>query len=311
MKKLIIFLLACTVGVAFGQSESVISEIDGLIKEEKYAKAKSILDKQIKKYPENDELLVKRGICYYKLKKLQDSYNDLTLAIKLNPESADAYFNRAQLFLTTKEPVEAVNDLNMAHRFVKSDSLKIEILLDRASARFELRQVEGTITDASKVLELDSNNLAALNLVAMTYNHNHDNEKALEYLYRIASIDSSTYYVPMNIGFVLIDMEEYDKAIEWLNKAIAIDASQSYTFNNRGYAKYKLGQITEALDDVNHSIDMNDHNCYAYRNRALILIYMDDIDNACLDLHKSLDYGFAEKYGNEVNDLIIEHCRKD
>ncbi len=304
---LLLFIL--TVHTANGQSKQ--AEIDTLMKNGKFSSAKSILDKLIDKNPGNDTLLTKRGICFYEMDKIQLSYNDLSAAIKVNPQMAKAYLYRGKVFLSSSESSEAINDLNMAIRHATDDSVKINSYLTRGSARLMMRQLEGSIEDSKAVLAIDSTNIPALNNMGMSLNQLGRHDEGLDCLYKIAAIDSTIIYVPMNIGFIMISKERYAEAIEWIDKALKIDNAQPLAYNNRGYARLKMGLPNEALADINKSLSIKENNNYAYRNRALVYIELKQKEKACLDLQKSLDLGFTEQYGNEVKDLYRTNCVKD
>ncbi|MDQ3051027.1 MAG: tetratricopeptide repeat protein [Bacteroidota bacterium] len=311
MKAFYSMILVLAIAVATTQGQSKHAEVDTLMKNGKFAAAKSLLDKLIAKNPGNDTLLTKRGISYYELDKIQLSYDDLSAAIKANPQMANAYLYRGRVFLSSNENSEAINDLNMAIRHASDDSVKINSYLTRASARMMMRQLEGAIEDAKAVLAIDSNNIPALNNMGMSLDQLGRHDEGLESLYKIAAIDSTIIYVPMNIGFIMISMERYAEAIEWIDKALQIDNAQPLAYNNRGYAKLKLGRPKEALTDINKSLSIKEKNNYAYRNRALVYLELNEKVKACLDLQKSLDLGFTEQYGNEVKDLYRTNCVKD
>ncbi len=104
--------------------------------------------------------------------------------------------------------------------------------------------------------------------------------------------------------------EQYDTALVYINRAIAINPKMATTYNNRGYLKHKMNNNKGAMEDINASIKLDNRNSYAYKNRALVYLAEGKIDKACEDLSMARSLGFAEKYGNEVNQLIDKNCNK-
>jgi tetratricopeptide (TPR) repeat protein len=55
---------------------------------------------------------LKRGLCYYNLGKMEDSYKDFNKAIDLNPRDSEAYYHRAVVRKMLKDSKGCCDDLN-------------------------------------------------------------------------------------------------------------------------------------------------------------------------------------------------------
>jgi len=114
----------------------------------------------------------------------------------------------------------------------------------------------------------------------------------------------------VQVSFLYNETENYTLAIEYFNKAIQAEPTEGTSYNNRGFAKYKLGLFDEALKDINQSLVLYPTNAYAYKNRALVFFELKEEKKACGDLNTAKNLDFTRMYGNEVEILIKEKCRK-
>jgi tetratricopeptide (TPR) repeat protein len=121
--------------------------------------------------------------------------------------------------------------------------------------------------------------------------------------------DKNDFIACQNIGYFSMNKEKYDTALVYFNRALSINPKLGLTYNNRGFLEYKMGNNREALKDINTSLKLDKTNAFAYKNRALISIAEGRMEDACADLIKARSLGYAEKYGNEVNQLIQQNCK--
>lgn len=117
-------------------------------------------------------------------------------------------------------------------------------------------------------------------------------------------------YSHNNRGFAKLNLGDINGALQDLNNSIKIDPQNSHAYNNRGFAKFKLGDIKGALQDINKSLELDNLNSYAYKNLAIIALFENDKDKACSNLKMAQQLGYSEKYGNEVDSLVMIYCKK-
>src|SRR5262245_60311119 len=139
-----VYLVILLIIIGFRNSVGAqdLAEIESLMAQEKYQQAEKMLDKHLKSDYNRDDLIVFRRRCRLEMEKYQGAYDDFTIAISINSKSFEAYFHRGRLLVYGKEYVDALNDLNMAMRYVSTDSLRIETLLLRGTAKRYLGQSE-------------------------------------------------------------------------------------------------------------------------------------------------------------------------
>ena len=105
-------------------------------------------------------------------------------------------------------------------------------------------------------------------------------------------------------GFNLSKQEQYTESIPFFEKAIAMDATASFTLNNLGFSKFKLGDVNGAMALIDKSLALHKGNAYAYKNKGIILMEQGNNEDALQNFDLALKFGYTEKYGDEVLQLI-------
>ena len=131
------------------------------------------LQKQIDLFTEYIRLDPKSANAYYNrgnakadLKNFEDAINDYSIAIELDPTNASAYYNRGNAKADLMNFEGAINDYNKA---IELDPGKANAHCNRGNMRFRLNDFEGAITDYSKAIELNTNYKLAYKNRAVTY----------------------------------------------------------------------------------------------------------------------------------------------
>lgn len=281
-----------------------------LHREEKYEEALSISDQILALDSNNYEGLVLRGKVYSDLKDPDLALQNFSKAIGKQPDSALAYHYRAHIWLTHMYSNEAIHDNSMAIRLTRNDTVKMSSYINRGAAKAQKRDFQGAYEDYIKALDIDPDNLGAINNIATVLDELGRREEALQYLFRAIKMDSSFNGPYVNIGFQYTKMGRHKEALEYFDKALTLDPDDGVTYNNKGYALYSLKRYDEALKSINKSMELYPGNSYAYKNRALVYLATKQKDKACADLQRAIDMNFTAMYGDEVQNLIKQHCSK-
>ena len=251
-----------------------------------------------------------RGSAFEHLKDYKSAARDYTSAIHFNPTGCYGYMYRAILLGRQERYEYCFPDFQQALDNAPTDTLKGEILMQRAIVWNKARNFEKGIADAEAALKYLPNNLHALNSLGiglMETNHLYESTRCFE---QIIKIDSNFEGCYQNLGFVYGLMGQYKESLNTCNKALSIRPNQPYMLNNRGYSKMGLNDLNGALQDINRSIQLMPGNSYAFRNRGLLYLRLKMNDQACDDFQTALKLDFTKQYGNEVEELVKTHCIK-
>lgn len=305
---IIIVLLVSTQNV-LAQNEMTIETIKSLYDSEQFEKLQRITELELKKDSTNYDLLYYSAQSLYKQGNYQEAYNQFSKTISIYPDSGVLYNNRGNLLIEVREFQAAFDDYNTELRLARNDNERKTALVNIAAVQISVRDFKHAAKNLEKAYEIDSLDVATLINLASAYSDLGMKRNAIEYLERAIQLDSSFLTSIANLGFIHLELEEYSKALNYFDMVLTKDKDDAFTLNNRGYVKYKLGDNKGALQDINQSIRIDASNSYAYKNRALVYLQLKITNNACQDLQLALDKDFTIMYGDEVNQLINQHCK--
>jgi tetratricopeptide (TPR) repeat protein len=142
----------------------------------------------------------------------QRAIKDYTQAIKINPNDADAYYNRGIVRYQLGDKQGAIDDYTQAIKI--NPNLALAYVL-RGSARYELGDKPGAIDDYTQAIKINPNLALA-------------------------------YYVR---GIVRDELGDKQGAIADYTQAIKINPKDADAYYNRGVVRDELGDKQEAIDD--------------------------------------------------------------
>lgn len=167
-----------------------------------------------------------------------------------------------------------------------------EAYFQRAQERYSRREIEGTLADYAKAIELNyqplsepTYNLAYIHYTQQDYGPAIEGfTKAIELNYEPLSLP---YYNRGNANFYLGKtkeaIEDYTKAIELKHEPLA------WLYNSRGLAYRKLGEYDKAIEDYTQAIQLeHDPLSWPFYNRANAFADKGAFDQALIDYTESL-----------------------
>lgn len=308
MRVFFISLLSALSLVANAQIEGLETKVYDLIEANKTDKAIKLLEQQRNSTPKEAEVYFLLGQCYYFQGDGQNAFENFTQAISLKNDYSAAFYERGNLYIDIQMFEEAKLDYEECIAIAENDSMAL--LGKRGLANYYLhnRDFTTSVSLLEEVLEVEPEDLAALNNIAIALEDLGRMDEAIDYLKKVVIIQEDFAPAYINLGFQLSHVGRYEEALDYFNTAEKISKNDPYLLSNRAFVYYKMEDYSKALKDVNASLEKFSSNAYAYKNRALIYLAMGDDLKACEDLYKAKAYNFTQVYGNEVLDLIRDHC---
>jgi tetratricopeptide (TPR) repeat protein len=255
----------------------------GLTKLLEYLKGGKVSQKQKKLKPavqnEENESQPESGISsqmssseWFDLAEKSEDVNEkiklFSNAIELNPENADYFNNRGDVYYALEQYDKAIEDYSKA---IELNPENADYFNNRGNVYYNLGHYNEAIKDYCKAIEL---------------NHKYAN----------------AFY---NRGNVYYALEQFDKAIEDYCKAIELNPDDADYFNNKGLAFYNLGQHNEAIKNYSKAIKLNQEYANAFYNRGLANRDMNKNKNASTDFNRYLKLGGnKEEDAEEVRQWI-------
>lgn len=200
----------------------------------------------IKKHPQCGYAYYNRG--YYYLKSfgkegqtnfsnaqtfIRKSVDDFDLAIKNDPNYADAYNNRGYAKFLLNDFHGALQDYNNAVRLKPHDSLG---LYNRGVIKNSLLDFAGAIKDFDQAVMIGKNYGEAYN----------------------------------SRGFSKLQLKDYYGALDDFNKSIALNPQNALAISNRGVIKFNMNDYRGALEDFNKALELNPRDANTAKNRDAV-----------------------------------------
>jgi Tfp pilus assembly protein PilF len=184
---------------------------------------------------------------------------DLDRAIQIDPNYAEARYNRATANMLIARPGAALADAVAAIRLKPGRS---EYHLVSANARIALHDYRGAIDEANKVIAL---------------------EPPADQLYMA--------YESRGIASVFLD--DTAAAIRDFTTAISLEPGAPSLYQNRGNARAIAGESAGALADYDRAVELNPSLSTAYSYRGQLKVRMGDRSGGCDDLRRAAALGLG------------------
>jgi tetratricopeptide (TPR) repeat protein len=288
-------------------SQDRVKAAQELLFEGKYKKALELIELDITKEGENEHnmLIKSRTLMYVDADK---AWENISKSINKFPISAKSYYIRGIFYFELRQMENSVIDLTKAIELCKDDSFKFDILLARSGSLHYMNEIDKAINDDNEALKLRPNDIKVLNNLSTALFDKGSVDESEKILLKIKTIDSTFIGTYVNLGYQMQQVGKFEKAKNYLLQGLLIEPENYFLLNNLGYTDFKLGNIDIAIKNINKSLKVNPTNSYAYRNLALIYLHKNQKDKACENINKALSYKFTEMYGNEVKELKDKNC---
>lgn len=307
MKKTTLLFIFLSLGCLLSQAQNALLDAEKLYKEGKIKKALELVNSDISKNGENEKnACLKSKILFYV--NADEAWQNVQQTIRKFPNQSRPYYVRANFYFELRQMQNSINDFNKALELCNDDSLRYDIYIGRSGVFHHGNQIQNSISDCEEALKIRPNSIDALNNLAGSKFDEGKVDEAEKILLKMKDIDSKYLGVYINLGYQMQQVGNYEKAKKYLLEGLQVDEKNAYINNNLGYTEFKLGNLEQALTYINKSLKIDPSNSYAYRNLALIYLSKNDKQSACENIKKSLVLKFTDMYGAEMEELRQKYC---
>ncbi len=182
----------------------------------------------------------------------QGALEDYTQAISRNPDYANAYFQRGVIRFNQGDKQGAVADLD---RYISLFPDDVDAYYNRGVIRRNLQDAQGTFEDFDKLVSLAPN-------------------------------DARAYY---NRGLARAGLQDRQGTLEDFNQAISLNPNWIVAYNTRALHRRRMGDREGAIADLTEVLRLEPKNAVAYFNRGLIRRDLGERQEAIADLQSAAD----------------------
>ncbi|MEO8611861.1 MAG: tetratricopeptide repeat protein [Chloroflexota bacterium] len=235
-------------------------------------------------------------------------------AIKLNPDSAWAYHNRAFVYFGKEKYAEALDDYNRAIS-IKPDFTKAYAW--RGAVYVKQKRLEDALADTDKASQLKPRNLWAAIIRAAAFTESKKYEEAIiayqtairlrprfvltfielgiccsrkgdfaqaeaaySHALKLPSKKLIKALIYNNRGYMFVMKGEYEKAFADLDQATRLNPKLHSVASSRAEAYFLLGKYEEALTEFTKSAELKPNNKFAIAGQAISQYKLGNLDEA-------------------------------
>lgn len=231
----------------------------------------------------------KQGLKKLEAKDKQGAIQALTAAIEINPQYAEAYYQRANAHFQSANFQRAVDDATKA---IELKSNYTEALTRRCAAYVLLQAPQKAEEDCTKAISFNSKYGDAYLNRANARRNLGNKEGALADFSELININQSDPQAYISRGVLYFEQfKDYDKAIADFNQALQLASNNpkvaAIAYDGRGNALAAQQKLPAALEDFNKAIENKQDFAQAYFNRGLIQTELGNKQEAIADFEKA------------------------
>jgi serine/threonine protein kinase len=230
-----------------------------------YDKAIADYTEAIRLKPDYAEAYSNRAFVYTFVGKFDQAIADCNEAIRIKPDLAEAYKNRANPHNQLKQYDDAIVDCNEAIRLNPNYA---EAFANRATSYVDLKQYDKAIADCDEAIRLKPELFQAYDIRASAYDYQGQYDKAIADLNEVIRLQPNLADAYIDRGYAYLNLGQYDASVADSTEAIRLNPNLALAYNNRAYARLNLKQYDAAIADCTEAIRLNPNLAFAYGNRG-------------------------------------------
>lgn len=209
-----------------------------------------------------------RGYSHRRLGHLSAAREDFKKALSLDPNDAQAYYNRGILAAHQETADHGLLDFTKAIQ-LKPDFTKA--YFRRGMVYHKQGEYKLALKDFDQVLKYNPQAHQALSAQGYTYSQLGNHKAALQAYGKALELYPKDLVTHIRRGYVQLETGNYEAAIvDFTVVAEQPSTYQGHGYNNRGNAKRLTGDYTGALEDLVQAQALDSLNAHVYHHRALL-----------------------------------------
>lgn len=216
---------------------------------------------------------------------LDGAITDLTEAIRLDPDFADAYFQRGLLYVEMLDHDGVIADFSeVIHR----DPQNALAYFYRGNAYNELDNYDDAIDDFDATLALNPNHTTAYHSRGLAHWGRRDLDAAIRDYSATIRLDPDSVAAYLNRGLALRKIGDLEGAVSDYTKGISYNPDRlDLAYYNRGVARHLMHDLEGAISDYSEALHINPQFTNARRERGLLYFEQNEFEKAQMDFKET------------------------
>lgn len=161
------------------------------------------------------------------------------------------------------------------------------------------------------VLELEPNNLSALNNIGAAYNNAYNYTNAIKHLTKAIEIEPSYAIALANLANSYNLLGDLDRALDYANKAIEKNPKIDWSYSVKGNVLTKQGKLDDAEKTLGIAININPNSPEVYNTRGYFYEETGKYEEAEKDFIKAEKLGYPNKAILYNNFAVLYRRKKE
>lgn len=202
-----------------------------------------ILTQKINKQNNNPHLYVNRGNLYFQLHNFDKAIYDFNIALSLDENLLQAYFERGMALARNGQIEEGIKDLS---HFIKYNPKSSLAYTKRGVRYIWAKKLDLAQQDLQYAVELDSTNSEAHDDLGVIYAHQNNYSQALKHFSLAIQYDPSYQKAYHNMAMAYALTNKPEQALSAVNKSLVLDDDSRNSLMLKGEILKALGKENEA-----------------------------------------------------------------
>ncbi|HEX8597949.1 MAG TPA: tetratricopeptide repeat protein [Chloroflexia bacterium] len=207
-------------------------------------------------------------------------------AIEIDPDYADAYFERGNAYLDKGEYDPALADYN---RVLQIDTEYANAYYNRGWVFGLRKDWESAIAEYSKYLALEPNDIDAYLERGKAFYNDNQGHYAVKDFSQAIRLDGDNGYTYRLRGFSYFMLKSDAEAMSDFNTAIRLDPEDVYAHRGRGFVHMRGGEYDKAVDDCSVALKVNQDDALMYELRGWAYLHLEQYDLSLADYDRHLE----------------------
>lgn len=251
---------------------------------EDYDKAIDAINLYLKTTNDADGIIT-RARSYRWSSEFQKALDDYTAAIKLKPDTIDAYLERSACYRQLKSPDKALEDCNKA---IAIDPKSADAYYYRGSAYFDTKRYETAVEDYTRAILYKPDYADAYRDRAVLYEQLDQLQQALEDMNKALAITPDSADYRLIRGNLYFELGQYKEALSDYDKCLKLDPKNGDALLSRATMLGETGELERAIAELDKVLIVSPKNENATTNSAIVYLMLNKPDKALASANKGM-----------------------
>lgn len=209
--------------------------------------------------PTSMNIIYKLADAYFELNYFEKCYKLIKNTSKILNLNSELYLLLAKASLNMKNKEEALKYLDEALAIAyKEEKNGYEILFKLGVVNYELKNYDVAIKNLKLALKINEYDAEALYYLAEAYRYKDEEPKALPFINKAISIDSSKWLYYSTRSLIYYELKNFKESLADHKIVVTNVHDFSSAWYRKGYCHLQLSQYNEAIDSFETALDWND-----------------------------------------------------